>query len=302
MAYNKLTAIAAAGACPKRVQRTTAWGSRLVALSAAVGPSAQLAAFFRCRGGRCEGPAMSAARRAQAALSPITIATAATMLWSCAPTSESQTQPSAAEGDRARAATVGGQAALAPASAGEPTLADPGPGVADSRSGEQIALCGEGETVIELEGIVRGDRLILRPYCTDDPVGRPLRILPVQLDAPATAAGEAGRPILNLWQTPLASRQRRDMATGGQFLDFRLVTGSSNCPAIRATALADPPAPARLLDRSQRWDRAFGFHADADCSILIVWIGNEAVVLETGRPRRANLFQLQLDFIGGPNG
>lgn len=235
---------------------------------------------------------MTAAPRRKATLSPILLATAATFLWSCAQSAESQKQP-AAPAD-------GNHAAPSPAPSSDPPPAAPGSGVARARSGEQIVLCGEDEGVVELEGVVHGDRLVLRPDCAGD-IGRPRRILTVQLYAPATAPGEGGRPLLNLWQTPLASRQRLDMAVGGQFLDIRLVTGSSSCPAIRVTALADPPAPARLLDRSQRWERAFGFHADADCSVLIVGVGNEAVVLETGRPRRAKIFELQLD-LGGPNG
>jgi hypothetical protein len=156
--------------------------------------------------------------------------------------------------------------------------------------GKAIRFCGRTESLSELSGSVVQGAINLSVVCSKDN-SRHERRRSFVVRATGSDTFAAG-PLLNL-SDPAYWPFRSEGYEEEQW-QFTLGTGNALCPTVVSNPIVDAPGPKDRLGDYQRWTLALGFHANPDCSVLIVSFVDEGVVFVKGKAHAVTLYELPL--------
>lgn len=221
---------------------------------------------------------MTTAWRRKAAISLTLLAAAASALWSCAPSAESQKQQAVP----ANSADV----AQFPTGSASPQAVSP------AGSSEEITLCTSPSVARDIESRLSGQQVILSAACETGDERSP-RQFTFNLHDIAPGLRVRDSRLIDLWHPDLSARQgisydTADQRRYGSYL-YSMHTGRVRCPTIRITPPTENPLPANFIDQG-RWTSAFGFLANDDCSLMVIFAGNSAIVVDPRRNFSAHIY------------
>lgn len=156
-----------------------------------------------------------------------------------------------------------------------------------------LNFCSKNARLTALSLISEDDALIASPICVDDGVTRQTHKPPTRVALHVPHGTAVPRSVFSI-----DSAETFDVVTTlepeTQVVEVAFRDGR-RCARIAATARRRRPLPDRFLPTSRDWRQSIDFMVDANCTVLLVRVGNRVSVAPVAGPVAFNLYGIRFN-------